>query len=306
MLIFVAIVLISQSIYNFLPHTDKSNDTAATFFVPGISVQSLVQKYTNAPYNGKVKILIVPGHEPYTGGTAYGTLRERTLNLQLGTELRDYLAQNPRFEVTMSRDENGWNPSLLTYVNNNAIGILSWQQMKEEQMSQLIDAGKVTLVDPTVEHPDATPYAGLFLYGINKWASENQYDIAIHIHFNDNARHYGWPRYHGFVIYAPEYQYSNSSSSLVLAKSLFDEIYKIQYISTEPGERVGIVPEQSLIAIGEYNTSDTLAVLIEYAYIYEHVMLTKYTRDRYINKAAYATAQGINNFFNQNISSINP
>ncbi len=205
----------------------------------------------------------------------------------------------------MIRDQNGWNPNFENYVVNNESSIMNWVYDMKNQMSQLVNNGEIKLIDPTVYHANAATSAALFLYGINKWAGDNKFDITIHIHFNDNPKYHGEPRYKGFAIYVPESQYSNSTSSKVLAQNLFDEIFKIQYTSTMPGEDIGIVPEQDLIAIGRYNTSDTLSVLIEYAYIYENFMQYKTRRDVFIEKAASSTAKAINNFFESRLISFN-
>ena len=58
-----------------------------------------------------------------------------------------------------------------------------------------------------------------------------------------------------------------------------------------------MIEDQELIAIGRYNTSDSLSALIEYAYIYEPFMQDKEKRDDFINEAASSTAKAVNNFF---------
>ncbi len=297
-------LLILISIFSFLASTSfalsyigKTNNFSAAFFALGISVKDLILKYTEAPQNGKIKILIVPGHEPNDGGAVYKNLIERDLNLKLAIKLKNYLSANPRFEIILARDENGWNPGLEKYVDNNEAAISSWIDSMKNQMYRLVNNGKIKSISPTVYHAEANPHATLFLYGINKWANDNKFDITIHVHFNDNPKYKGKPSYYGFTIYVPESQYSNSTSSKVLAENLFDEIYKIQYVSTMPGEDAGIVPEQDLIAIGRYNTSDTLSVLIEYAYIYEKFMRNKTKRNLFIDKAASSTAKAVNDFF---------
>ncbi len=308
----LATLLVLISIFSYWAATSytfsyvgKTNNVSAAFFALGISVKSLVERYSIAPQNGKIKILIVAGHEPNEGGTVYKNLKERDLNLQLADELKNKLSQNQRFQVVMARDDFGWNPDLENYVNNNELEIMSWVSDMKNQMSQLVNNGQIKLINPEVYHAKAATSAALFLYGINKWASDNKFDITIHIHFNDNPKYKGKPTYKGFAIYVPESQYSNSTSSKVLAQNLFDEIFKIQYTSTMPGEDLGIVPEQDLIAIGRYNTSDTLSVLIEYAYIYEKFMQDKTRRDLFINKAASSTAKAINDFFESRLGSIN-
>ena len=275
----------------------KTNKFASAFFAMGISVRELVVKYTEAPTNGKIKILIVPGHEPNFGGAEYRDLLERNLNLQLAMKLRDMLSNNSRFEIIMARDENGWNKDIENYVSNNQTSIRKWISAKKSDMLRLVDNGKLQLVTPTIEHATAPLQSAIFLYGINKWASNNNVDITLHLHFNDNPKYKGKPNYDGFSIYVPERQYSNSISSKVLADNLLEEISSIKNTSTMPQENSGVVEDQELIAIGRYNTSDSLSALIEYAYIYEPFMQVAKSRNNYIDKAASSTAKAISNFF---------
>jgi N-acetylmuramoyl-L-alanine amidase len=300
----LACVLILISIFAFwasasfaFSYFGRANSLSTAYFTLGTSVRSLLLKYANAPQNGGVKILIVAGHEPNAGGAIYKNLKERDMNLSLATKLRDYLSQNPRFEVVMARDKNGWNPVLEKYIYKNEADIENWIIDMKNQMSQLVKNGTIKLIDPAVYHAKANAHATLFLFGINRWAAENKFDITIHIHFNDNPKYKGKPVYQGFSIYVPERQYSNSISSKVLAQNLFEEISKIQKTSTMPGEDSGIIEDQDLIAIGKYNTSDTLSVLIEYAYIYEKNLQDKNARNIFIEKAASSTAKAVNDFF---------
>ncbi len=275
----------------------KANNLAAAFFSIGVSVKDLVFKYDQAKPGGKIKILIVPGHEPRDGGARYKNLKERTLNLQLGEKLKNILAQNPRFEVVMSRDENGWNPELKSYVDNNKKEIDAWVKDRKKEMLGLVDDGKFTIVEAEMGHATAAPEAATFLFGINKWASENGVDVTLHLHFNDNPKYKDKPNYEGFSIYVPEKQYSNSISSKILAKDILIEMLKIQKISTMKKESGGIIEDQELIALGRYNTADSLSVLTEYSYIYEDFMQSTTTRDIFIDKAASSTAQALENFF---------
>jgi N-acetylmuramoyl-L-alanine amidase len=275
----------------------KTNKFATAFFAMGISVRELVVKYTEAPTNGKIKILIVPGHEPNFGGAEYKNLLERDLNLQLSERLQNDLIKNPRFEITLARDKNGWNKSIENYISKNQTYIKKWVSSKKTDMLRLIDNGKLRLISPIVDHTTVPPQSAIFLYGINKWAAENKIDIVLHVHFNDNPKYKGEPSYEGFSIYVPERQYSNSISSKVFADNLLEEISKIENTSTMPQENPGVIEDQDLIAIGRYNTSDSLSALVEYAYIYEPFMQNPELRNNFIDDAASSTARAIRNFF---------
>ena len=282
---------------NYNPFSLKTNNYGAAFFSMGATVKDLIVKYSLAPAASKIKILIVPGHEPDLGGAEYGSLLERDLNLELAEKIQNNLTKNDRFEIIMARDEKGWNPTIENYVNKNETKISSWKSQMKNEMLRLVNNGKVSLVTPQVYHANAIPHAVLFLYGINKWASENKIDIVLNVHFNDNPKYKGKPKYEGYSIYVPEKQYSNSASSKTLAENLMDELSKIKDKSTMPGENQGIVEDQELIAIGSYNTSDSLNVLIEYAYIYEDFMQATSTRNTFLEKAASSTSKALQDFF---------
>lgn len=295
--VFSSITNIKSSVVRSV--SNSINNSAAVFFSAGISTKDLLNKYAVAsPKQGKViKILIVPGHEPDLGGAIYKELKERDLNLLLSEKVKKLLEKNKKFEIIVSRDTKGWNPIIENYVNTNNADILTWINSKKKEMSDLVDVGRISVVKSEMGHMSAPLNSAIFLYGINKWAGENKVDLVVHLHFNDNLKYKGKPNYAGFSIYVPEKQYSNSTSSKDLAKYLMKEISKVQKVSTMPEENSGIIEDQELIAMGRYNTSDTLSVLIEYAYIYEGFMQKKKTRNAFIDKSAFSTAKAINNFF---------
>ncbi len=303
-IIFLLLLIIAVSFMYALPNLAKGS-FATAFFAMGTTVKSLIEKYAIAIEGDKIKILIVPGHEPTTGGAEYEDLRERQMNLELSLQLKSLLDNNPKFQTVLFRDEKGFNTNFQSYLNNNKQKIRSWVSAKKSEMLSLASEGKVNFLTPPVYHADAKSGVVLYLYGLNKWASLKNFDIAIHVHFNDNPKYNGQPTYEGFTIYVPEKQYSNSTSSKVLAQNIFDELIKIEPISTLPGESQGITEDQDLIAIGSYNTSDTLSVLIEYGYIYEDKFQSSSTRNQYISDAASSTAKAINDFFDSRAIFIN-
>jgi N-acetylmuramoyl-L-alanine amidase len=306
-IIILSTILIIFLAFYFTPryypnsYVNKMINSAAAFFSMGISINDLISKYSDTEKNGKIEILLVPGHEPSFGGAEYKDLLERDLNLTLSEKIKNILSKNNKFEIITSRNINGWNPELEKYVNNNKNEILVWINNMKSSMSKLVNNGKINVVNAEMGHSIAPLKSAILLYGINKWAGENKVDIAIHLHFNDNPKYKGKPNFEGFSIYVPEKQYSNGTSSKILAKDLFDEISKIQKVSTMPEENVGIIEDQELIALGRYNTSDSLSVIIEYAYIYENFMQNKKLRNDFIEKSASSTANAINKFFESRI-----
>ena len=303
MIIVLAIVFLYQSKnhVNVGTYFNKISNSAAAFFAVGIDVGDLVRRYSLVAYKGKIKILLVPGHEPNFGGAEYKNLKERDLDLALSEKLKNILAQNPKFEIITTRDANGWNPVLASYVNNNKKEIQAWSNSAKKEMSRLVRNGQLASLAGQLGRRNAPANSALWLYGINKWASDNKVDIAIHLHFNDNPKYKGEPNYKGFSIYVPEKQYSNALSSKILAQDLLAEISKIKEKSNMPLEDGTIIEDQELIALGSHNTADSLSVLVEYAYIYEKFMQKAETRDAFIDQAVSSTAVAVNNFFESRI-----
>jgi len=269
---------------------------AATFFAQGKTVEQVVTKYNNAPKQAKVKLLLVPGHEPDFGGTEYKGIIERDLNVALVNKIAEDLKNNSKFEIIIARDFDNWNSDLKKYFDANMSGIEKWRNDQEKEMEALVKDGKIELVT-NVEHNTVPKGPALRLYGINKWADENAVDVTLHIHFNDNPKINGKPKYSGFSIYVPERQYSNSTSSIELANGLMKELGNISGVSTLEQESTGVIQDQDLIAIGRYNTADSLVALIEYAYIYEPKLKTKTLRADFMDKMASSTVTALTRFF---------
>src|SRR4051812_30263274 len=77
------------------------------------TLTELVQKYEKAETGKeKVRILIVPGHEPDFGGAEYQGVYEREITVETADQLADYLKQNSRFEVIIARSNTEWNDDL--------------------------------------------------------------------------------------------------------------------------------------------------------------------------------------------------
>src|SRR3954465_1943136 len=63
------------------------NKLAAVFFWPSVTVSDLQTRYHNGQ---KIRILIVPGHEPNFGGAEYRDLKERDMTLALADNVKTY------------------------------------------------------------------------------------------------------------------------------------------------------------------------------------------------------------------------
>ena len=276
---------------------------SAAFFQEGVSVDKLHQKYIGATNGqGKVRIFIMPGHEADSGGTEFRSLKERDMAVDLANQLQGYLANDSHYEVIVGRDKKDWNPVISSYFANHWNEIVAFVTASKNEMIRLLSSGRLYKLDNGVVHNDLPQNAALRLYGINKWNNDNHTDITIHVHFNDYSRpNTNIPGdYTGFAIYIPERQYSNSTSTRVIADAIYKRLSKYNPVSNLPDESVGVVQEQDLIAIGAYNTADAPSMLIEYGYIYEPQYLDQTARNITIKDLAFQTFLGLQDFFGNN------
>src|SRR3989344_6499760 len=75
------------------------DQAAAVLLHKPVTVTDLQDKY-NTPVK-KVRVLIVPGHEPGYGGTDFQGLLERDLNVYLAEQLGSFLKNNGKYDVLM-------------------------------------------------------------------------------------------------------------------------------------------------------------------------------------------------------------
>jgi hypothetical protein len=269
------------------------------------SVAEIQSHYNSTSPNsplGKVRILLVPGHEPNFGGAKFADLKERDMTVELAQDLQKFLAGNSHYQVFITRDTQAWDPVFSSYFNNDWSDIVEWTQASHDEFSRLVAIGSTTRTYSTVRHNKAPEDVALRLFGIAKWSDENNIDIAIHIHFNDNIRtDASRPgKYSGFAIYVPASQYGNSTTTKVIADSIFKRLSKYNPVSDLPGETSGIIDEPELIAIGANNTADAASMLIEYSYIYEPQFQNSRVRSMAINDLAFQTYLGLQDFFDPN------
>jgi hypothetical protein len=220
------------------------------------------------------------------------------MTVELGQDLEQFLHQDPHYEVFTTRDTSSWSPVFAAYFDTNWSGILDWEKEAKRESSSVADVGQPGSISP-VQHNSAAPDVASRLYGITKWADENNIDIEIHIHFNDETEHRaGMPgQYSGFAIYVPAAQYDNSTTTKAVADTVFKRLAKYNPVSNLVGESAGIVDDPELIAIGSYNTANAASMLIEYAYVYEPQLQNADTRHLEIKDLAYQTYLGLEDFF---------
>lgn len=289
----------------------KKAQSAAVFFVQSITIAKIQTTYHGARIIGtitpsspsapakKVRILIVPGHQPDSGGTEFRGVYERDIIFGIVDALVGFLAQNPHYDVMVARTKTAWHPVLQSYFDAHAADIEAFREFQTLQMANHLADGSILPEADQVYHNKTPSPAALQLYGINKWASDNGYDITLHLHLNDYARRRAGAvgKYDGFTIYVPDNQYSNAEVSKAIGEALAIRINAYHATSTLPKEDAGIVEDQELIAIGSNNSADGAALLIEYGYIYEPQFQQPHVRSLATSDYAYKTYLGLQDFF---------
>lgn len=266
--------------------------------IPSVTAAEIRAKYHAS--EGKIRVLIVPGHQPDAGGTRFGSVYERDMVVDIANALATFLKKNPRYEVLVSRDRYAWHPTLKAYFDSHGTAIDEFRRSLALEMVNNVRDGHFVLEEEQVFHNSATPQGALQLYGINKFAYDYDYDIVLHLHVNDHAgrraREVG--QYDGFTIYAPDRQYGNSETSLALARSLAARLNAYHATSTLPLENRGVLEDQQLIAVGANNSVKSAALLIEYGYIFEPQFQNRSVFTLAARDYAYQTYLGLQDFFN--------
>ena len=245
------------------------------------------------------KVLIVPGHDDEVLGAQFGRIKEADMNLKLSLMLYNRLKKDKNFEVYITRDWDGYKKEFTDYFKDNESAIRQFIKDSKDSFDNRTPNSEIGEFEG-VQHNDVSENTALKLYGINKWANENNVDAVIHVHFNDYPRPRSWERgdYKGFAIYSPDHQLGNYKSSFQLASFIFQSLLKYYPISNYEKEFSGIVPDQELIAVGANNTLKTRSILIEYGYIYQRIFSTFNKRDAEFKQMANLTHQGLKKYFN--------
>jgi len=275
---------------------DLSADKIATasVSVPTISLPAPIKTFN---------ILIVPGHDVKDGGANYKNLYyERDLAAIIGGKIADIFNKADGYNITVARDTNSWNPIFSIYFQNERQEIIDWKNQCQANEKSSIASGKEKIVQEMGMPSEVTPDMSVKLYGINKWANENNIDLVLNLHFNDEER----PNMNapgnltGFNIFIPESQMKNSAVSRLIAQNVYNELKII-----EPSESGELLEDQNLIALGASGTLNAPSMLIEYAYIYEKKLRDDATRQETLDQMALQTAIGIENYVNANTRTTN-
>ncbi len=271
-------------------------DLIGQVFSDRVTTESLAARYAQ----NELSILIVPGHDNEYAGAEFAGIREADLNLELSQWLEKFLAEDGAFRVWGTRQAaNGdYQPEFTRYFTEKRSEIEEFRLKLRQNFQDLLATGRV-VEKQAMNHNFAKPEVSLRLYGINKWANENNIDFTLHIHFNDYAGR-SWRqagRYSGLAIYVPESQYPNARASRALGESLFRRLTQTVAPSNLPLEMAGVIDDQELIAIGAQASRDGAAALIEYGYIYESPLHNPATRSAYLEELAWQTYLGLKEHF---------
>lgn len=280
---------------------DGISQAASVFFIDSSTPSSLHKAYAAARKGGeKFKVLIVPGHDAVASGASYGGLSEADLTLAVARELVADFAADDDIEARLARTDAGYDPELALYFAEHRDDILAYRASQTALMRGYMASGDIAS-NVIVGHNFAPSEVAIRLYGINKWANEQGYDLVLHIHFNDvprpNRARPGWPT--GFSIYVPEHQFSNAKGSLAVAQAIKENMARAYSVSTLPQESSSPVEDQELIAIGSNNSLDASSVLIEYSYIYEPLVQDHFLRSGTLSSMARLTYDGVEDFLSK-------
>jgi len=277
---------------------------SSALFQEKVTPQMLKEKYAR----GTIQILVVPGHDNESYGAEFRGLTEARVNAELGKYLYEFLRSDEKFIPFLTRNGatgelNDW---FLDYLKKERAQISNFRKKVKSITKNALQSGEIVR-NIKVYHNPAADNTSLNLYGINKWANENNIDIVVHIHFNDYpGRVYNKPgEYSGFAIYVPERQLPNSRASIAIAQSVKETLVKFFKTSDFPKEQETIIQDQQLIAVGANASREGASFLMEYGYIYEPQIHDAKIRSVILKELAYQTYRGIKNYFLENPENAN-
>lgn len=276
---------------------DTMSYYTAGFFEERVTPEDLKEKYIKQD----IKILIVPGHDKEKYGAQYRGITESSLNTELGIQLFEFFRNDPKFTTFITHKSTGeFNGWISDYLTKEEPAINAFREKIKNVFGLALNAGQIKK-ERKIFHNPAADNTARTLYGINKWANDNNVDLVLHIHFNDYpGRPYDKPgKYKGFSIYVPERQLPNSRASIEIAKNIKENLEKIARPSNFHKEKGTIIEDQELIAIGSNASRNGASVLVEYGYIYEPKIADKNARRQMLADFAYQTYLGVKNFFEE-------
>jgi N-acetylmuramoyl-L-alanine amidase len=298
LLVFIGMALISFTILLIeVPGLPTENAPASLFFKERVIPEALHNRYED----GRLRILVVPGHDDSSPGAVYRGLKEADVNLTLSYYLASYLKKDKNIRVSILRKRNGsYSDWFNAFKEEERSAIIQFRDRVRGVMKYALGSKKVEKHVPHISHNPAADNVSLDLYGINKYANENWIDIVLHMHFNDYPRaRRGVPgKYSGFAMYVPEEEFPNARASREVADAIKEELEKYIPASDLPGEKETIIETQDLIAVGSNASRNGVSLLVEYGYIYEPYLQDSVSREMMLKELAHLTYNGLANFLN--------
>lgn len=297
---FVSFLLVLAFVVPAFPAQASTKHDDGTF-KETVDDGALLEAYREAVAGGdRVRILIMPGHEPGYGGAEFLGYYERELVVDIAERLATELRTDPALEVLVARGNEDWNDDFEDYFDDEWDEIEDFVDDHKDAMEDVLDDRDEDEDDneDQAAHNKAPEDVALRLYGVNKWGNERGVDLALHLHLNDEAGRPAGQRgaHSGAAIYVPDDIYGNAEASRAIAEPIFDRITAFTATSTFGLEQKGIVEDRDLIAIGSNNTSEVPSILIEYGYLYEPRITGPGARSEVLADFAYATALGVRDY----------
>lgn len=294
-LIFFVLVLVW-----LLPDEHSNYPVAIENLISQVFRETVTPEGLRARYNAKTfTILLVPGHDLEYSGAIYGNLREADLNLVLAARIKVDLEQVGTWRVLSTRDlaTGKYQPEFATYFEQERAAISSFRSKLRKEFASLVASGGITPPVQPVHHNFVSAEVSNRLYGINRWANDNQVDLTLHIHFNDYPGRHGAGKYSGFSIYIPERQLPNSRASRELAEVIQRELAGVMPVSNLPGETGSPIEDQELIAVGANGSRVSASFLVEYGYLAESQFQNIEVRSAVLDELSHRTVRGLAEYF---------
>ncbi len=234
------------------------------------------QQSINAKYlaGEPVKILIVPGHDEEFSGARFNGIREADRTLALAQKIARSFVGDSRVAITLARDFTGYLPDLDTFFTTGEKRIDRFIAQSKSRTQKAIKSGAIT-PEAQVPHSNAPTVVAKRLYAINLWATQQQYDLVLHVHFNDyGPRSAKGGEYGGYSVYVPEAGLLNAAEGKTFGAAIANKLWQTFYPSDMPSEigksdEQGMIEDFNLIAVGANRTLNVPSILVEYSYLYE-------------------------------------
>lgn len=254
------------------------------------------EEITSPVDSGPRRILLVAGHTAVTKGAVFGQTTEYEINYEL-LKKAELVLQEKGYEVVITHRDDDYSYRFTSFFEENRDRILEFRQLQKDRYDIEYPMGVVT---NDTDHNYASDSVVLQLYGVNLWANENDIDAVVHIHFNDYpGRPAGQRGTHtGFSIFTGLKTNTNFVPSFRLAKALETEMLRYADRSTVPKESAGVL-ESELIAVGQADSVDPPAILLEGGFVYEEKFTDRTRRSKELANYAQAIGNAVDTYFEE-------